>query len=186
MGSDVISANPVFYDCEATSLLGLPIEVGWAFIDNVTGQMHSEGHLVIPPFDLAAIWVVSTEKVHGISIETLLSAGAPPIQIAMRMNEALKERELYSDAPEHDIPWMETVFRWAGVRPAFRLLRTNSLELTDALSKELGWHRASRLVREADISAPRTHRAEADARHVATLWSVLTKATAETKKVRRR
>src|SRR4051794_11214334 len=26
-------AIPVFYDCEATSLSGLPIEIGWAFVD---------------------------------------------------------------------------------------------------------------------------------------------------------
>jgi hypothetical protein len=33
------SEVPVFYDCEASCLGGLPIEIGWAFIDMATGQM---------------------------------------------------------------------------------------------------------------------------------------------------
>jgi hypothetical protein len=38
MGSNV----PAFYDIEATCIGGLPIEIGWAFIDTLTGELRSK------------------------------------------------------------------------------------------------------------------------------------------------
>jgi hypothetical protein len=38
MQSDV----PVFYDCEASCIGGLPIEIGWAFLDVSTSEIQSE------------------------------------------------------------------------------------------------------------------------------------------------
>jgi hypothetical protein len=40
---------PVFYDCEATCIGGLPIEIGWAFTELSTGEIQSESHLIKPP-----------------------------------------------------------------------------------------------------------------------------------------
>ena len=37
---------PVFYDCEASCIGGLRIEIGWAFIDTSTGEIQSESHLL--------------------------------------------------------------------------------------------------------------------------------------------
>jgi hypothetical protein len=31
--------TPVFYDCEASCIGGLPIEVGWAFVDPSVGDI---------------------------------------------------------------------------------------------------------------------------------------------------
>ena len=45
----MMSDVPVFYDCEASCIGGLPIEIGWAFIDTFTGEIHSESHLVYAP-----------------------------------------------------------------------------------------------------------------------------------------
>jgi hypothetical protein len=39
---------PGSYDCEASCIGGLPIEIGWAFIDTATGEIQSESHLVKP------------------------------------------------------------------------------------------------------------------------------------------
>lgn len=48
--------DPVFYDCEATGLEGVPIEIGWAFAD-VNNAIQSEGHLIKPPesWNLASV-----------------------------------------------------------------------------------------------------------------------------------
>jgi hypothetical protein len=40
---------PVFYDFEASSIGGLPIEIGWVFADPKSRGIHSEGHLIKPP-----------------------------------------------------------------------------------------------------------------------------------------
>jgi hypothetical protein len=40
---------PVFYDCEASCIGGLPIEIGWAFVDRLTGKIQSESYLIKPP-----------------------------------------------------------------------------------------------------------------------------------------
>ena len=40
------SATPVFYDCEATGIGGLPIEIGWAFVAP-SGEIESEGRAYV-------------------------------------------------------------------------------------------------------------------------------------------
>ena len=42
------SHAPVFYDCEASGVEGLQIEIGWAVVNTATGYIQSEGHLVKP------------------------------------------------------------------------------------------------------------------------------------------
>jgi hypothetical protein len=93
--------SPVFYDCEASSLEGLPIEIGWAFLDRQTDQIQSEGHLIKPPpnWDLRARWNPGAQALHGITIEQLMAHGRPPSEIANRMNAVLVGAELFSDDP---------------------------------------------------------------------------------------
>lgn len=42
-GQIVASTVPVFYDCEASSLDGVPIEIGWAFADGSNWCNHIRG-----------------------------------------------------------------------------------------------------------------------------------------------
>jgi len=55
----------------------------------------------------------------------------------------------------------------------------NALKVTYAASTALEPRRANRVLTDVEASAPRTHRAEADARHLATLWCTLTKVAAK-------
>src|SRR5881392_2186115 len=105
------SSEPVFYDCEASCIGGLPIEIGWAFIDPSTGEIRSEGHLVQPPahWDLRPVWDPDAEKLHRISVKQLLTLGRPPVEIAERMNEALSGRALFSDSPVDDERWLRMI-----------------------------------------------------------------------------
>ena len=54
----MMSDVPVFYDCEASCIGGLRIEIGWAFIDTSTGEIQSESHLLKPPlhWDMLSVW----------------------------------------------------------------------------------------------------------------------------------
>ena len=103
----MMSDVPVFYDREATCIGGLPIEIGWAFIDTATGEIQSESHLVKPPlhWDMQPVWDPDAEELHGISLEQLLAQGRPPFKVARRMNEVLTGK-LLSDAPADDERWL--------------------------------------------------------------------------------
>jgi hypothetical protein len=73
----MMSDVPVFYDCEASCIGGLPIEIGWAFISTSTGEIQSESHLITPPlhWDMRPVWDPDAEKLHGISLKELLAHG---------------------------------------------------------------------------------------------------------------
>jgi hypothetical protein len=172
----MMSDVPVFYDCEASCIGGLPIEIGWAFIDK-SGELQSESHLVKPPlhWDMQPVWDPDAEKLHGISLKQLLAHGRPPFEVARRMNEVLAGRELFSDAPHDDERWLRIIFDEAGLDPAFTIRRTHADVLVGQLAAKLGWDSASyqAVEAEADLISPRTHRAEADARHLAVLWRMI-------------
>lgn len=168
---------PVFYDCEATGIGGLPIEIGWAFADESTAEIKSESHLVKPSrhWDLATVWDPNAEALHKISRAQLNEQGHLPFDIARRMNRSLPGRELFSDGPDEDERWLRIVFDEAGLDPAFTIRQFRADLLIDQLSARLGWgdaaYKAAKT--EADRICPRAHRAEADARHLAVLWHII-------------
>ena len=171
--------EPVFYDCEASSIGGLPIEIGWAFIDPASGEITSESHLIKPPshWDVEPVWDPDAEKLHKISRDQLVHDGRAPFEIAGRMNRVLPDRELFSDGPDEDERWLRIVFDEAGLDPAFTIRKFRADLLIDQLATRLGWddvaYRTAKA--EADRIAPRTHRAEADARHLAVLWLMISR-----------
>ena len=136
----MMSDVPVFYDCEASCIGGLPIEIGWAFIDTSTGEIQSESHLVKPPlhWDMQPVWDPDAEKLHGISLEQLHAQGRPPFEVARRMNEVLAGRELFSDAPADDERWLRIILDEAGLDPAFTIRRTYADVLMRSLQRSSG------------------------------------------------
>jgi hypothetical protein len=172
-----VSNPPVFYDCEASCIGGLPIEIGWAFVDPSAGEIRSESHLVRPPshWDLDPVWDPDAEKLHGISKEQLFATGRPPVEIARRMNEILAGRELFSDGPVDDDRWLRIIFGEAELQPAFTVQMVNANRLTAELASKLGWNEPGYESAKAEAvrRSPKTHRAEADARHLAVLWQII-------------
>ena len=168
-------SDPVFYDCEASGLNGLPIEIGWAFVDT-EGAIRSEGHLIKPPaaWNIDKVWDRNAESLHGISIQKLLVEGKPPFQIAQRMNEALAGRQLFSDSPM-DEAWIMCLFEESADDPAFTIRRTGAEMLIAERAAQIGCnaHALQSIRKETNRLAARTHRAEADARHLATIWGML-------------
>ncbi|HWY14731.1 MAG TPA: hypothetical protein VNX86_06290 [Rhizomicrobium sp.] len=167
--------NPVFHDCEATGPNGYPIEVGWAYIDEA-GALVSEGHLIRPPaeWDIESVWDEQAEAVHNIPLAILRAQGRPAFQVARRMNEALAGRELFSDSPA-DEDWLRKLFDAAGEEPSFTIRRTlaNIVLMQATATRGLEYEAIPKAEQEASRTFPRTHRAEADARHLAALWSMI-------------
>lgn len=166
----------MFYDCEASRIGGLPIEIGWAFVLS-SGDIESEGYLVKPPahWDLDSMWDPDAEALHGISREQLAREGRSSFAIARRMNEVLAGRELFSDAPGDDERWLRIVFEDGGLDPAFTIRRMHADVLIGNLAVKGGRTLAAYEAAKDEISrlAPRTRRAEADARHLAVLWQMV-------------
>lgn len=165
---------PVFYDCEASGLEGCPIEIGWAFV-TPAGTLFCEAHQIFPAEDwrISEHWDDAAQSLHGISLADLLRHGRPAWEIARRMNRTLGGRELFSDSP-HDEAWLRQMFDAAGLEPTFIIRRTDALALIARAARQRrldadDWNHALEL---ATRTAPRGHRAEADARHLAVLWQI--------------
>jgi hypothetical protein len=171
-------AEPVFFDCEASDLEGYPIEIGWAFTDPETGGVISESHLIRPPAEwpVKGSWDRAAERLHGITFEQLCRDGRPVWEVAQRMNLVLQGRELFSDAP-HDEAWLRLLFDAAGFDTTFTVRRTDARILISQAAADSGLDEAAyaRVKARANASAPRCHRAEADARHLAVLWNIVTR-----------
>jgi hypothetical protein len=171
------STEPVFYDCEASCMDGLPIEIGWAFVDPTTGEIRSESYLVKPPAhrDLKPVWDPDAEQLHGIPMRQLMTHGRSPIEIAWRMNDVLAGRALFSDSPVDDERWLQMIFDEAGLRPAFAIQKLNAKALIAGQAAKLEWDSSGleAAKAEADHLAPRAHRAEPDTRHLAEFWGLV-------------
>ena len=172
--------TPVFYDCEASDLEGYPIEIGWAFTDLEIGTIVSESHLIRPPEDwpVKASWDRAAERLHGITLAQLWRDGRPTWEVARRMNTVLDGRELFSDALQ-DEAWLRLLFDAAGLDPTFTIRRTDARILISRVAADLGMDEATyaRAKALAAELAPRRHRAEADARHLAVFWNIVARGT---------
>ena len=92
---------PAIIDLEASGFGrgSYPIEVGFALEDRV---VHS---FLIKPAPTWLHWSSDAEKIHGISRDQLLEQGLTPREVALRMNELLRGKILYSDAWSFDSSW---------------------------------------------------------------------------------
>jgi hypothetical protein len=63
-GSLIITGkiDPVFYDCEASCIGGLPIEIAWAFVDPTTGEIPFGKPFVKPPVPSIGIETITPAK----------------------------------------------------------------------------------------------------------------------------
>lgn len=167
-----VSRVPIFYDIEASSLEGFPIEIGWARADLASGTILSEGHLILPPsdWDVRGTWNSSAASRHRIALEELWRVGRPVLEIARRMNESLGGSELFADSP-FDEAWLRQLFDAAGIEAEFSVRRTDPAVLIGALAGDRASYAEAK--RQAFRIAPQTHRAEADARHWAVLWAMI-------------
>jgi DNA polymerase III epsilon subunit-like protein len=171
------SLPPVFFDCEASSLDGYIIEIGWAFVDNDGENIVSAAHLIrpAPEWKIKDAWSAKSERLHGISLAHLREHSRPVEEIAQIMNRELAGRELVSDNWRYDERWLLQVFVAAGVEPAFTIRHTDARILLEqaAADRNFDLARLNRAREEAERN--RRHRADADALIWAELWRMVTK-----------
>jgi len=117
-----ISVPPII-DLEASGFGrgSYPIEVGFALEDRV---VHS---FLIKPAASWLHWSVEAELIHGIHREQLLEEGITPRETALKMNDLLRGKTLYSDAWSYDSSWMGLLFDEAGLVQRFRIETINKL-----------------------------------------------------------
>ncbi len=111
----------IIVDLEASSLLPgtFPIEVAWVFEDG-----SGEAHLIRPvaewldPARDNPGWSAQGEKIHGISLETLLKDGEPAEVVARRAAAVLADQTVVvcSDSPPMDELWLQRLFEAGGIR----------------------------------------------------------------------
>jgi hypothetical protein len=167
-----LGSSPVFYDIEASSLEGFPIEIGWAQADAALGTIMSEGYLIRPPpdWDIPGTWDPGAAARHRISIDDLWRKGRPVLEIARRMNQTLAGAELFADS-SFDETWLHQLLEAAGIDPDFSVRRTDPAVLIGRLAVDRATYVAAK--RNALRDAPQIHRAEADARHWAVVWQTV-------------
>ena len=114
---------PPIIDLEASGFGSgsYPIEIGYALEDRV---VHS---CLVKPVEGWSHWSDEAEQIHGISRQLLLTEGVPVRDIAMRLNEALAGKTLYSDAWSFDSSWLGRLFDEAELVQRFRLETINRL-----------------------------------------------------------
>lgn len=117
-----ISVPPII-DLEASGFGrgSYPIEVGFALEDRVVRSF------LIKPAPSWLHWSVEAEIIHGISREQLLAEGITPREVALKMNDLLRGKILYSDAWSFDSSWMGRLFEEAELVQRFRIETINKL-----------------------------------------------------------
>ncbi|MCD8522416.1 MAG: hypothetical protein LRY66_09535 [Saccharospirillaceae bacterium] len=127
-----ISVPPII-DLEASGFGrgSYPIEVGFALEDRVVQSF------LIKPAPTWLHWSVEAELIHGISREQLQDEGMTPREVALKMNEMLRGKTLYSDAWSFDSSWMGRLFDEAELVQRFRIETINKLLTPEQME---AWH----------------------------------------------
>lgn len=156
-------------DFEASSLSSksYPIEAGWAVIE-ITGTITPGGGL-IRPIASWTDWSNKAESLHGLSRALIEAHGISPRELVASINKAVAGMQVLSADPDYEIYWADRLFAAAGERRTWSIASLH--ELLSRLS--LARSAATRAWLSDALAAPRPHRAQADAEHLAMLLSAL-------------
>lgn len=167
---------PVFIDFEASSLSGYsyPIEVAWGSrVDDIHSCLISpaECHDCID-------WDEDSELLHGLTRRQLFEHGVSMGRVCDLLDEALVDRQVFSDANRYDNFWLEKLYHAAGKgRPRFLIRHVDEL-LCERLEPMMD-HRQElaaaleQLRRAAREKVPKRHRAGWDVRFLIELWDMV-------------
>lgn len=124
---------PAIIDLEASGFGrgSYPIEVGFALEDR---NVHS---FLIKPAPDWTHWSEEAEQIHGISRQQLDEEGLNPREIALKLNELLRGKTLYSDAWSFDSSWVGRLFNEAELVQRFRIETVNKLLTQEQME---AWH----------------------------------------------
>lgn len=149
-----MTARPFIIDLEASGFgpHSYPIEVGLAM------EPGTKFCSLIAPAPGWTHWDVEAEKVHRVPRDILETYGKPATQVALSLNELLRNTTVYSDGWVVDQPWLIELFTRAGVPQQFSL---SSLEMILSEYQMEVWHDVKKEV-TSELALTR-HRASFDA-----------------------
>ena len=147
-------ARPYIIDLEASGFgpYSYPIEVGLAL------ESGSKFCSLITPAPDWTHWDLEAEKVHRVPRDILEAYGKPAAQVALSLNELLRNMTVYSDGWVVDHPWLIRLFSQAGVAQQFSM---SSLEMILSERQMEVWHEVKQQVTN-ELALTR-HRASFDA-----------------------
>ena len=120
----------MFIDIEASGWIendGYAIEIAWS---DQLGKIHS---FLINPEPLYNIdtrfkyWSFEAQKIHNINREMLLTDGLNPFYLVDYLNEQLKDKTLYSDAPIYDIEWIDVIYKACSIERNWKIKNASIL-----------------------------------------------------------
>lgn len=158
-----------FIDFEASSLSqdSYPIEAGWAHLDRETGKIISKGVLIKPETNWTD-WNPVSEAIHGIPLSILERDGETALSVAERLNSAFGGDVVLCDGGDYDAHWASRLYEAAGI--------TRSWTIGDFMQNIAVYRLGDDIPMETwmalreRFSAPRPHRAAADAKFLAQLY----------------
>lgn len=169
MGTD---GFPCFLDVEATGFGpdSHPIEIAWS---DEAGEIHR--CLIDPtPVPEWTDWSAEAERVHGIDRDRLRRNGWPPDYVANLLTQALKDKTVYTDAPDYDGRWIARLFAAVGQPVPFRCEHIDELLLSILRTPEAPvWQamvRIDQLKREVAAVSAGKHSAGYDVGYLLQLW----------------
>ena len=167
---------PSFIDFEASSLSSnsYPIEVAWS-LPNAS----IETYLISPSgVEKWADWSVSSQQVHGISRDELLTHGKSPDWVSRRMNDQLLGQCVYTDNPMYDGMWLAELFSVTTLRSKFRLGLADELLFgrvyPNPAARALAMDLISEMKTEARKRVGGQHRANLDVQYLIELYAIAT------------
>jgi len=176
----VLDWYPCFIDIEASGFGpdSWPVSVAWSDSDGEISK------LLIRPEPSWTHWDTHAELVHGLDRERLMRNGHPVADVAARLSEKLGGGLAFSDAPDFDGGWLQTLFSAVGKPVPFRLDHADDLLVGAMLwPNELMWQAQARLDRvkeELHRTTSGRHDAGYDVGFLVALWR---KAMGETVKM---
>lgn len=148
------NSKPIIIDVEASGFdpMSYPIEIGVVF-DN--GVRYST---LIKPVKEWVYWDSKAESLHHIQRNTLMQNGKSVFDVAVKLNELLQDKTVYTDGWVVDQPWLDNLFFQANVRRSFFI---SPLEMIlDEKQLECWYEIKNNVIGESD---PARHRASSDA-----------------------
>jgi len=167
-----------FLDCEASSLShkSYPIEIAWS-----DQQGNIESHLINTneyPENYTD-WDPEAEKIHGLSQEYLYEKGKSPLHVANCLNEALKNKTVYTDASDFDKFWCDRLFSACNLKREFnfgemdKLLKQLLPDQFSYINYFTGYNQIDELKQQARIECGLdAHRASNDVAYLIKLYNL--------------
>jgi DNA polymerase III epsilon subunit-like protein len=130
----LLSPYEYFTDIESSGLGdgSYPIEVGIAWAGGTYEAL-------ILPVEKWTYWNAKSQKVHGISRNTLKKKGKPVVEVANELNELFNGKVLWCDS-KFDVWWFDILFDAANIEATFtvkNMLKTLPTELMERLLVEM-------------------------------------------------